>query len=337
MDAIILCGGAGTRLWPLSKRGREKHFLSVTGDRSLVQEAYGRLAPISERVWAVAPPEQRDLLQEQLPEIPEERLVPEPAARGTAAAIGLAIWAIARRDPEAVIGSFHADHLIGDADHFRRDVQRAVEVATREERIVLLGLKPTYASTGFGYIKLGEELAHSGHAVGSYEEKPDEATAKRYLAAGEYLWNLGMFIAPARVFQAEFEKHLPGVGEVLEATLDGEDDRYLSFAGESIDTAVIEKSDRVAVLPVDFPWSDVGSFADLYDSLLTEAGGNVEVGEVQSIDASGNLFFSSGRLIAAIGVHDLAVIETPEAVLVCPREKSQEVKRLVERIREAGK
>lgn len=360
LHAIVPAGGAGTRLWPLSRSGHPKFLLDLTGSgRSLIQQTYDRLAPVAASVVVVTGQAHAAAVAEQLPELDADDLIAEPSPRDSAAAIGLAAAVIAARYPGSVVGSFAADHVIRDVPAFHAAVREAV-VAARAGEIVTIGITPTEPSTAFGYIRPGAALgldgAPSAVRVDRFVEKPDAATAAGYVAQG-YRWNAGMFVARADVLLAELAEHRPelheGLIEIAAAWDTSEravvlDTLWPSLEKVAIDYAVAEPAadaGRVAVIPADIGWDDIGDFASLAALLAPlDAGddGESDDGEsddglrvlgsadqVLAHDSSGLVVPRSGRLVAVLGLDDVVVIDTPDAVLVTTRARAQEVKSLV--------
>lgn len=345
---VIPAGGAGTRLWPVSRRTSPKFLRDLTGSgRSLLQATRDRLAPLAgERVLVVTGAAHADAVVEQLPDGVE--VVAEPSPRDSMPAIALAAAVIERRDPDAVIGSFAADHVIGDLPAFDAVVREAVAVA-RTGKVVTIGLTPTHPATGFGYIREGEALgvdgAPSARAVVEFVEKPDAATAERYLAEGGFRWNAGMFVVRASVLldvlAAEHPQLAAGVRAVA-AEPERLDEVWPSLTKIAIDHAVAEPAAArglVAVVPAGFSWDDVGDFASLGDLLPPVRDGLRVVGDegdVVTVDGGG-IVVTGGRVVAVVGLDDVVVVDTPDAVLVMARDRAQDVKKVVEQLTAAGR
>jgi mannose-1-phosphate guanylyltransferase / mannose-6-phosphate isomerase len=345
---VILSGGAGTRLWPLSRESSPKQLLRLTAELTLLQQAALRIldAELFAPVIVIASAEHRYLIAEQLREIGIESptIVLEPAARNTAAAAAVAALMVGDADPDALLLLMPADHRIGDADAFRRAVSVA-EPAARLGYLSLFGVRPDRPATGYGYIHLGESIADSAgvNRVAAFVEKPDAATAARYLAEGEHLWNSGIFLLPVGTFLSEFERHEPELlGHARRAL--GRAERSADFVrldadsfgccrATSIDYAVMERTDRAAVVPVDFEWSDVGSWKSLLELAGQDAEGNAVIGEVFAEETRNSYLRSEGPLVATIGVENLIVVATPDAVLVAHKDRDQEIRKIVERLR----
>lgn len=353
--SVIPAGGAGTRLWPLSRAARPKFLHDLTGaGRSLLQATADRLRPLSgDRLVVVTGLAHEEAVREQLPSLDPHRLLAEPSPRDSMAAVGLAAAIIERLDPEAVIGSFAADHVIGEEDTFRDRVREAVAVA-RTGLLVTLGITPTHPATGFGYIHVGACLdvagAPHGHRVVSFVEKPAAATAATYLESGDYVWNAGMFVARATVLLDLLERYHVDLARGLRE-IAAEPDRlpevWPTLQKISIDHAVAEPAaddGHVAVVQTDFPWDDVGDFTSLANLLPTAPEPLPEglrvLGDEASVvarHASGIVSPGGGRLVAVAGIDDVVVVDTPDAVLVTTRAHAQDVKNIVDQLKVTGR
>ena len=355
--AIVPAGGAGTRLWPLSRQGRPKFLLDLTGSgRTLLQQTWDRLVPLAgpPGIIVVTGLAHAAPVAEQLPDLDPGCLLAEPSPRESAAAICLAAAVVAERHPDAVVGSFAADHVIRDEDAFRRAVAEAVTVA-RTGDIVTLGIQPDHPSTAFGYIRLGDPLglpdAPTACRVDAFVEKPDADTAAAYLHRGGYRWNAGMFVARADVLLGELAANRPqlhaGVTEIAAAWDTPEREQVLNrvwpgLERVAIDYAIAEPAaaaGRVAVVPAALGWDDVGDWASLAALLPGEAAVKVvgDAAQVLDVDASGIAVPAGDRLVAVLGLKDVVVIDTPSAVLVTTREWAQDVKKVVEALGAAGR
>ena len=347
---VILAGGSGTRLWPRSREKLPKHLLALRGRESLLQSTFQRVRRLTDAVYVVTERSQVDSIREQLPDLPSERFVIEPARRGTASALGLAAVVIAERDPNATMLSVHADHYLGqDEDAYVRTLEAEAHWAELRGSLMTVGLKPPYASTAFGYIRVGPRLDGSAetpvHRALEFVEKPDLRTAERYVAAGEYLWNLGLFSWPVEVLFSEMAEHAPALFEGLqlvrrarrERQFDEADGAYKTLPTEAIDYAVMERTQNLLVVGAAFEWHDIGSWADLHDILQQDQAGNFVEGDSVLIDSKNCMIHSPNKLVAAVGLEDMVVIETDDAILICPKARSQDVKLIVERLKQMGK
>jgi len=354
--AVVPAGGAGTRLWPLSRAARPKFLLDLTGSGStLLQSTHARLAPLAQAVCVVTGAAHVASVARQLPALPDGDLLVEPSPRDSAAAIGLAAAVVSARDPQAVIGSFAADHVVGDQEVFAAAVAEAVAVA-RTGRLVTVGISPTYAATGFGYIRAGAGLdvqgAPSALQVDAFVEKPDDATAAAYVASGEYRWNASMFVVRAATLLDLLGEHRPALAEGLRtiaAAWEGPQREdvlarvWPTLERVAIDYAVAEPAaaaGQVAVVPGAFAWDDIGSYGSLAGLLPRPDAGPQVLGDpalVHGDGCSALVVPGVGRLVALLGVDDLVVVDTPDALLVASRERAQDVKVVVEALRANGR
>lgn len=341
--ALIMAGGVGTRLWPLSRRDRPKQALKLIGERTMFEHAVDRIAPLiqPEQIFVVTGAEHVETLAAQAPELPLENFIVEPEGRGTAPCIGLGAIHLHRQDPEVIMAVLTADHFISDVDRFRQVLTAAAEVA-EDGHLVTLGIKPSSPSTGYGYIKQGEGLDEVGgfsvFRAERFTEKPSLETAIHMVDSGEYSWNSGMFIWRVERIVEEFQRQMPEFYVQLaeiEATLGTPG--YETALGrvwpqvvkQTIDYGVMEGADDVAVIPVDIGWSDVGSWASLLDLLPADAEGNTVVGLHVGIDTRDTFVFGRDRLIATIGLEGVVIVDTEDALLVCTKEREQEVRAIV--------
>ncbi len=355
--AVILAGGRGTRFWPRSRLCTPKQMLNIVGQRTMLEQTVERLRPLFpfSKLWVVTNTEQAREARRLVPRLPRAQVLAEPVGRNTAAAIGLAAFHLARRHGDAVMAVLPADHVIADAERYRRVVQAALEVAGREASLVVLGIPPTRPETGFGYIEReGAAAVARGEQVFSvkrFTEKPDEQTAREFLASGRYFWNAGMFFWRVSAFLDCLRKFLPATHAQLErlsrtmgtsrypATLRK---IYPALENISVDYAIMEPATREAsgksvfVLPAEVGWSDIGSWAAVYElnAVAAAAGENVSCGPLCAIDSRGNYVWSPKKLVAAIGVNDLVVVESPDALLICPRNRAQDVGKVVKWLEE---
>jgi mannose-1-phosphate guanylyltransferase len=346
-----MAGGIGTRLWPLSRQTRPKQALQLIGDRTMFQHAVDRLAPLfpPDHIVVVAGREHAVVLRPQAPELPDENFILEPMGRDSGPAVGLGAVYLQRRDRDAVMAMLTADHFIADVERFRRVLAAAEEVA-RTGKIVTLGIKPEAPSTGYGYIQQGESLGHFDgfevFCVEQFTEKPDHATASLFFESGQYSWNSGMFIWRVDRLLAEFQRQRPLIHSQLMTIADalGTSDEARVLADVwpqiekiSVDYAIMEGARDVAVIPVDIGWSDVGSWATLLEIIPSDDQGNVVLGEHLAIDTLRTLVRGEDRLVVTIGLEDMVVVDTDDALLICPRDRAQDVKAVVEQLKRSGK
>jgi mannose-1-phosphate guanylyltransferase len=354
--AVILAGGRGTRFWPRSRLRTPKQLLNIVGPRTMIEQTVERLRPIFpfSRLWVVTNAEQARDVRRLVPRLPQAQILAEPVGRNTAAAIGLAAIHLAHRHGDAVMAVLPADHFIADAKRYRRVARAALEVAERGASLVVLGIPPTRPETGYGYIEResaaaaarGEEV----FSVKRFTEKPDEPTAREFISSGRYFWNAGMFFWRVSTFLDCLKRFLPATYEQLErlsrtigtsryaAALRR---TYPTLENISVDYAIMEPATRqtggssVCVLPAEVGWSDIGSWAAVYElGAAAATGDNVSSAPLCAIDSRGNYVWSAKRLVAAIGVNDLVVVETPDALLLCPRDRAQDVGKVVKWLEE---
>lgn len=350
--ALILAGGGGTRLWPLSRKQTPKQILALTEERSMFQVSVDRLSGLfpADQIYVASGLSMTAALQRQALKIPSENFIVEPYARDNAAAVALSMAVIAARDPDAVVALLTADHHIGSPAKFRETLKAANEMA-QKGHIVTLGIQPTFPSTGFGYIQRGELLTQS-HGMDVYnalgfKEKPNYETAISFLSAGTFSWNSGMFIWSARKAMAEFERQRPETFALLETLKPAIDqpeyDSVLAHVWEqmpriSIDYAIMEKATDVAVIPVDIGWSDVGSWSALYEVLTLDEHGNGIRGDAEKailVDSTHTLVFgeNGGKLTVGIGLDGIVIVDTPDALLVCHRDHAQKIRQVVDHLK----
>ncbi len=358
---IILAGGSGTRFWPLSRRARAKQVLVLDGNRSMIQQTVERLAPLAEAetFWVITNGLLSATITEQLHWLPGEQILSEPAARNTAPAAGLAAFLIERQSPDAVLGMFPADHVIGDEPGFIQTLSEAIKIAAAGENIVVLGVTPTRPETGYGYIETGATAADGAMQVRRFTEKPDLPKAEEFLAAGNYYWNSGIFIWSARTLANAIREHLPKTASLLEkiAAAFGTAEFEAVFAelypqceNISVDVAVLEPrsakgegASNLFCLPANFGWNDLGSWTTLYDHTLAKgayADGDANVVQTAgsvAINATGNYVYSPKKFVALVGVSDLVVVETDDGILITTRNNSQDVGKVVKHLTAAGK
>jgi mannose-1-phosphate guanylyltransferase len=348
---VILAGGRGTRFWPLSRKRRAKQLLALDGKQTMIQQTVARLLPLAspKNFWIITNDDLRSAILKQLPKLPKPQVLPEPVGRNTAPAIGLAAFLLLREEPDAVIGMFPSDHVIADEESYRATIARGVEIAAAGENIVALGIRPTRAETGYGYIEVGGVFSGDALRVRRFTEKPDAEKAAAFVAAGNYYWNSGMFLWSARTLANALREHLPKTASLLEEIAAAFGTRkfaatfrrlYSRCENISIDYAVLEprsakgeRAGNIFCLPADFGWNDLGSWTALHEhhsaknsppegNLIHGAGAFV-------LNARGNYVHAPGKFVAAVGVTDLVVVETEDALLITTRQHAQDVGKVV--------
>lgn len=336
---LILAGGRGTRFWPRSRRANAKQVLKFFGDRSLIQQTVDRLRPIlpPERIWILTNDHLRAEIVKQLPEVPKKQILAEPAQRNTAPAIGLAAHILQSIDPEAVMGVFPADHVIGKPKEYVKLLRPAFKAA-KEGKIVVLGIEPRWAETGYGYI----EMANVQGPVKSFREKPDAKTAEQFVAAGTFYWNAGMFFWKTSVLLDALHRFLPETASLIAGLPPFSSRQFAAKMADvfprceniSIDYAVLEKASNVVGIPAgDIGWNDVGSWDAVYELQKRDAAGNALRADTLIQDSAGNYVDGAkNKLIALLGVHDLIVVDTPDALLIADRRRAQQVGDLVKQL-----
>jgi mannose-1-phosphate guanylyltransferase len=355
--SVIMAGGGGTRLWPLSRRKKPKQALRLFGDRTLFQVAVDRLTPIMppERIYVVTVAEQAELLHSQMTMLLKDNFLIEPAPRGTASVVGLAAIILRRQNPDFVMATLTADHYIAHVDRFQELLAAAYEVA-REGDLVTLGITPHYPETGYGYIHRGELRGefhgYKAYKVQAFKEKPERELAEEYVLSGQYAWNSGMFVWKVSRILEEIERQMPDLYATLmqiEASLGSQDqdqileDIWHTLESETIDFGVMEGAEQVSVIPADdLGWWDVGGWGRLFDFIESDDDGNIIVApETLVMDTQQTLIYQDHeakekRLIATLGLRDLIVIDTGDILLVCNRDQAEEVRRLVNELTKSG-
>lgn len=345
--AAILAGGIGSRFWPMSRESTPKQLLKVIGDESLLKATLARLKPVvpMDRTSIITNTKQAELIRQHLGCGLKEKLpgfVIEPFGMNTAPAIGLAAMRLYEADPEAVMAILPADHLIEDAKPFR-DALKAAAQAAKEGFLVTFGIVPDCPETGYGYIKSGSRTVMKAGGlpirnVERFVEKPDLKRAKKYLREGGYYWNSGIFVWKAARILEEIKKHLPGLDKALKDIKSGDDinKAYKTAEAISIDHGILEKAGRVAVIPARFPWSDVGSWSSFAGILQPDGSGNIIKGRSIDIGSKGSIILGCDRVVATIGLEGMIVVDTPDATLICPKSRAQEVKDVVSLLKKKG-
>ncbi|MFM8319463.1 MAG: mannose-1-phosphate guanylyltransferase [Chloroflexota bacterium] len=349
--AMIMAGGTGTRLWPLSREGQPKQALTLVGERSMFQHAVDRLAPLfaPQQILVVTRAEHVALLSAQTPELPAENFIVEPDGRGTAPAIALAAVHLLRQDPQAVMAVVTADHFIADTAAFRQSLDAARQAA-EQDYLVTLGIRPTYPATGFGYIHQGERLGQFNglpyYRALRFTEKPNPQAAAAMLDSGAYSWNSGLFIWKAARVMQEFQRQMPAFyAQLMEVDAALGTPEYPAVIGriwpqvakQTIDYGVMEGAAQVAVIPVEIGWADIGSWGSLLDLLPADENGNIAVGPHLALQTSSCLVFGGKRLVATLGVRDLVIVDTPDALLVMSKDQEQQVKQIVDQLKAEGR
>ena len=348
---VILAGGRGTRFWPLSRKKRAKQLLALDGKQSMIQQTVARLLPLApaRQFWIITNDDLRPAILKQLPKLPKAQVLAEPVGRNTAPAIGLAAFLLRREHPDAVLGLFPSDHVIADERKYRATIERGIEIAAAGENIVVLGIRPTRPETGYGYIEAGSVFAGDALRVRRFTEKPDVEKAASFVAAGNYFWNSGMFLWSARTLVNALREHLPKTAPLLEEIAATFGTRkfaatlrklYPKCESISVDYALLEprsakgeQASNIICLPADFGWNDLGSWTALHEhhtaksspcdgNLINGAGGFI-------LNASGNYVHAPEKFVAIVGVTDLVVVETDDALLITTRQQAQDVGKVV--------
>ncbi len=355
--AVLLAGGGGTRLWPKSRKKTPKQFLKITGQETMIQRTVDRISKLlpPKRMIVVTNQLYQDDIKEQLPEIPDENIIAEPEKKDTAIAMLVGALYAKAKDPEAIIINAASDHIVTDETEFRRVMKAAARVATNDDYLVTIGITPTEPNTGFGYIKVGDDLEKLDHGlslfkVQSFTEKPNQPTALGYISTGKYFWNANMYVWSAQSIKQAFKKHVPQMYQ-LTKDLDQKEaeefhqalpDIYSQVEKIAVDYAISEKADNLVLIPGDFGWDDVGLWKVVYDLGKKDLNGNVVISDRDqvhtiAINSQKNLIHSDDRLVALLGVEDMVVIDTDEIILVVPKDRSHEIKKIVKRLKEEGK
>ncbi|WP_052316066.1 mannose-1-phosphate guanylyltransferase [Desulfomonile tiedjei] len=346
-----MAGGSGTRFWPHSRRKRPKQLLSIAGQKTMIQATVERITPIIpyERIMVIAGAPHVDELKRQLPELGNDQVVAEPVGRNTAACIALAAYKLSNKDPEALMVVLPSDHLIGKEKEFLEAMKVAVDTVTNGEYLLMFGIVPNRPETGYGYIRIGERLSGGGpktvYKVAQFVEKPDLVTAESYLASGKYMWNSGMFVWKAANIINALDKHLPklsnAIREISGSLGTAEESLAIKQAYDrieavSIDHGVMEKADNVLCLPIDVDWNDVGSWASLESVWDCDDGGNAIRGQVVSLQSRECIVSSPYKLATLIGAENLIVVDTSDALMICRKDRAQDVRKLHEILKNHG-
>lgn len=345
--AVIMAGGQGTRFWPRSRNKRPKQLLDIVGSESMIQQTVGRIRPIipEERIFIVSNEIHVEELKNHIPNVPQHNIVVEPLGKNTAPAIGLTSLYIRRLDPEAVSVVLPSDHLVEKEEIFWDTVKTAGNLAGKGEYLITLGMKVTSPETGYGYIHMGNLIYDRIYKVEAFVEKPSKEKAEEFMRKGEYLWNSGIFVWRVDLILRMIEEYIPdlfrGLMEIDKVIGTSKEKRtiksvYSELEGVSVDFGILEKSKNVTVIPSDFGWNDLGSWTALDSIFKKGPQGNVEQGKHVSIDTTNTLVYSPRKLIATIGIKDLIIVETEDALLVCHKDRAQDVKQLVDKLKSDG-
>ena len=348
---VILAGGRGTRFWPLSRKKSAKQLLALDGKQTMIQQTVQRLLPLApaKKFWILTNADLRPAITKQLPKLPKDQVLAEPVGRNTAPAIGLAAFLLLRKDPHAVIGMFPSDHVIADELQYRETLERGIDIAATGANIVVLGIRPNRAETGYGYVEAGSSVESGALRVRRFTEKPHANKAAEFVAAGNYFWNSGMFLWSARTLADALREHLPKTAPLLEeiASAFGRPKFAATFRrlypkceNISVDYAVLEprsakgeQAGNIFCLPADFGWNDLGSWTALHEHHTAKSNppeGNLVAGSgMFLLNARGNYLHAPGKFVAAVGVSDLVVVETEDALLITTRQHAQDVGKIV--------
>ena len=355
--AVVLAGGGGTRLWPKSRKKTPKQFLKLTSNETMMQIAVSRISDMVpwERIIVVTNELYKDEVHAQLPLVPLHNIIAEPEKKDTALAMLVGALYAKSIDPEAVCVNLASDHIVTDKPEFLKVMKHASKTASENDFLVTVGISPIRPATGFGYIKIGDELQKLGHGlslfrVNSFTEKPNAATARAFISTGKYFWNANMYVWSSSVFQRAFQTHLHSMYELTSKLEDLSSKEfhaalpaiYAKADPISVDYAISEKATNLVLIPGDFGWDDVGDWKVVYDLKKKDLAGNVVIGEdvtkkMLSIASQNNLVHADGKLVAMYGVNDMVIIDTDEILMIIPKAQSQDVKKLVERLKEENK
>jgi len=344
MYAMILAGGIGERLWPYSRKARPKHLIPLFGRRTMIQMTVDRLEGLVDEsnIFIITNEEQKTMIQRQLPNIEPGHIIAEPFGRNTAAAVALGAVFIQHKDPEGIMIVLSSDHLIKNTGVFQRTLLDCTKAAREDGRLAIMGVPPTYPNTGYGYIKIGDALSCGTETklwrVDSFKEKPDLETAEQYFASGEYFWNTGMFIWKTTTIMEEFRKHMPGLYEgcqkIRQSIGTNEvktivEQVYSKLDKVPIDIGIMEKAEDVVVARAEFDWDDIGSWKSMENHMEPDPDGNVSNCEFDQVDSKGLVVMAEEGFVGAVGVKDLIIVRSGDAVMVCSKERAQNVKKLI--------
>ncbi|MGC8659761.1 MAG: mannose-1-phosphate guanylyltransferase [Desulfomonilaceae bacterium] len=349
--SVIMAGGSGVRFWPQSRRHRPKQLLKIVGEKTMIRATVDRVSPVTpyDRIMVVTGAHHAEKIRMQIPEIPNDLIVTEPVGRNTAPCIALAAYRLAKIDSDAVMLVLPADHLITKEDEFRSTIEAVSKIAAETGELLTFGVIPDRPETGYGYIHVGEMVVEfdglKAYRVQRFVEKPDIKTAQSYLKIGDYLWNSGMFIWKVSSIIKAIERYLPVIAKAMEKlypVLNTPEENallvetYEDLPEISIDYGVLERADNVLVIPIDVGWNDVGSWTSLQDVWNTDQEGNASKGKILTLNAKGCVVSSPQKLTALVGVEDIIVVDTPDAILVCRKDRAQDIKQLQELLKKHG-
>jgi mannose-1-phosphate guanylyltransferase len=349
--AVIMAGGKGERFWPLSTSKHPKQLLALVGDKPLIAQAVDRLEGLvpPEHVFVVTNAELIDATREAAPLLPPENVVGEPIGRDTAAAVACGGALVKARDENGVFAVLTADQVMGDLDIFSNTLKGGMDLAEENDILVTIGIQPTYPATGFGYIESGADFQTSENVefkkAARFVEKPDEATATQYLETGKFFWNSGMFIWSVQALEKAFTAHCPEMAKLMDTLtayaqtgkiIEGMDATYPDLGKISIDYALMEKAENIVMACGTFYWDDVGAWPALESHFEQDDAGNTPIGQVETLDSANNIILSKDHLTAVIGVEDLIVVQAEGVTLVCPKDRAQDIKKMVVALRETG-
>ncbi|MDX9881758.1 MAG: mannose-1-phosphate guanylyltransferase [Prolixibacteraceae bacterium] len=348
LHCLIMAGGAGTRFWPRSRKAKPKQFLTISGDKSLLQSTINRFARFvpEENIFIISNAGQKKILEEQACRLPKKNLIYEPVGRNTLPAISLSALVLANNNPGAVMVVSPSDHLIGNDKLFQQTIMLAVETASGSEGIVTIGITPDTPATGYGYIEIGDELTNGqdirSFTVSRFVEKPEQETAMQYLSSGRFFWNAGIFVFKVSVFLKAVEHFFPGLyASLLEIARTVGSDTYEKMLAEiypqlesvSVDYGIMEKAGNVFMVQGDFGWNDLGSWEQIYQYTEKDENRNASIGEVIFQDTKGSYVWASDGLLAVVGMDDVIVVKEGNMVLVCKRNRTENIKQVVDRLR----
>lgn len=339
--AVIMAGGVGARFWPRSREKKPKQLIKIFGENTLIQDTVKRLEGLIDvkNIFVITNKIQKLKIKEQLPDIPEENIIDEPFGKNTAACIGLASILVKNVNPDAVTVVLPADHYIKDKEKFQNTIRRAAECAYNSKKLVTIGITPTRPETGYGYIQFDGEIEDNIYRVLTFAEKPNLATAKRFIQSGDFLWNSGMFIWKVETILNEMKEHMPELSsglDEIESAIGGIDFNktlttvYGQLRSVSIDYGIMEKSKSVVLTKGEFDWSDVGSWETVYELTDKDDNGNANVGDVYYTNSYNSYVYAPNKFSALIGVENIIVINTNDSLLICKRENAQDVKQVVD-------